>query len=407
MKCRSCNSSDKIRNFVDLGTSPASNSYLIKNQLDKAEMYYPLKVVVCQNCWLVQTQDFVKREELFSPEYDYHSSFSRSFLEHAKNYVDMITNRFSLNQKFFVIEVASNDGYLLQYFKKRGIDHIGIEPTLSSAKISEEKGIKTINKFFGQRLAKELRDKGFIADLMIANNVLAHVPDINDFLKGFRTLIKHDGIITFEFPHLVNLVENNQFDTIYHEHFSYISLSALSFLLKNNKLEAFDVEEISVHGGSLRVFCQKIGGPKKRSHNLENLLNKETDLGLNSISYYEEFQDKAIKIKDEFQKFLINNRNKKIVGYGAAAKGNTLMNYAGIKSDNIEYIVDRNPSKIDKFTPGSRIPIVSEDLILETKPDFIIVFPWNLIDEIKSQLSYVKQWNCKLVTFIPNTQIYG
>jgi len=407
MNCRSCNSSTENKEFINLGTSPPSNAFINLGQLEQAEIHYPLKVIVCQNCWLVQTQDFVKKEELFSSEYDYHSSFSSSFLKHAEDYVGMMISRFHLDKKSFVIEVASNDGYLLQNFKNNEINHIGIEPTLSSAKIAEQKGIKTINEFFGENLANKLKEQGFSPDLMVANNVLAHVPDINDFLKGFRILIKQDGIITFEFPHLVSLVSNNQFDTIYHEHFSYISLTALNIMLKRNNLEVFDVEEITVHGGSLRVFCQLLNGPKAITNNVKNILNKETILGLNNLKYYTQFQDKAIKIKDEFLEFLINNRHKKIVGYGAAAKGNTLMNYAGVKSDYIEYIVDRNPSKINKFTPGSRIPIVSEDFLLETKPNFIIVFPWNLIDEIKSQLYYVKEWDCKLVTFIPTTQIHG
>lgn len=406
MNCRFCSNSIKDNLLIDLGTSPASNAYLSKEDLEKPELFFPLKVLFCDHCWLVQTLDFISRENLFKSDYDYHSSFSLSFLKHAEIYVKNSIKRFDLNKKSFVIEVASNDGYLLQYFKKENIKNLGIEPTRSSARIALSKGINTIEEFFGEETAVKLKDAGYQADLMIANNVLAHVPDINDFVKGFEILLKEDGILTFEFPHLANLILENQFDTIYHEHFSYLSLTALKLIAESNGLVIFDVEKVPVHGGSLRVFCKKVSNQRKISTNVENIIKYERELGLTNISFYKGFHDKVLKIKTDFLNFLIQFNDKKIAAYGAAAKGNTLLNYAGVKKDYIKFIVDKNPSKINKYLPGSRIPIVDEDELRLYKPDFIIVFPWNLIDEIKDQLEYIKEWDGKLITFIPKINIH-
>jgi hypothetical protein len=406
MKCRFCSNSLNDNVLIDLGTSPASNAYVNENQLHKPELFFPLKVMVCDQCWLVQTLDFIEREELFTSDYDYHSSYSSSFLNHAKEYVEKVSKRFLLNEESFVIEVASNDGYLLQYFKNKKINHLGIEPTKSAANIALEKGVNTVIEFFGEVTAKKINKSFTKADLMVANNVLAHVPDINDFLKGFEILLKDEGVLTFEFPHLVNLINETQFDTIYHEHFSYISLISLKSIIEANGMVIFDVEKVNVHGGSLRVYCQKSVSKRGITLNVSNMLNSEKELGLANLNFYGGFQNKALKIKTDFMDFLIQSLDKKVAGYGAAAKGNTLLNYVGLKKDLIPFVVDKNPSKVGKYMPGSRIPIVDENELKIYKPDFVIVFPWNLIDEISIQLDYIKEWGGKLVTFIPKVHIH-
>jgi hypothetical protein len=364
--------------FVDLGTSPPSNSYLKEEQLQAPELFYPLRVKVCESCWLVQTEDFAKREEFFTPDYAYFSSFSKTWLAHAQDYVTKMVDRFNLNSESLVVEVASNDGYLLQYVNERGIPCLGIEPTKSTAEVSTQKGIPTICDFFGAKLAVSLVRENKQADLMAANNVLAHVPDVNDFLTGFFALLKDHGVATFEFPHLLKLVNKTQFDTIYHEHYSYLSLISVQNIFEKNGLEVFDVEEINTHGGSLRVYAQKEKtGEHKISERALNLLKKERDAGMDTKEFYEGFQEKVNNTKNHLLEFLLrcSSENQLVAGYGAAAKGNTFLNYAGIRSDLISFVVDKNPHKQNKFLPGSRIPIYDEAMIKKTKPQFVIIFP--------------------------------
>jgi SAM-dependent methyltransferase len=407
MKCRHCH--HKVNHtFVDLGSSPPSNAYLTSETLNKPEKWFPLKVMVCSNCWLVQTEDFADAHELFDADYAYFSSFSSSWLAHAQQYVDAMVNRFGLTESSKVIEVAANDGYLLQYVKAKNIPCLGIEPTHSTAKAAREKGIEIIEDFFGVALAEKLVSQGHQADLTAANNVLAHVPDINDFVSGFAKLLKPTGVATFEFPHLVNLVQQNQFDTIYHEHFSYLSLTSVRTIFEANGLQVFDVEEIPTHGGSLRVYAQRIDAQSyDKTPRLQALLEKEYALGVSTPAFYQNFQEKVNKIKDDLVEFLIEAKrsNKKVVAYGAAAKGNTLINFAGIRPDLLPYVVDKNPSKQNKFMPGSRIPIVSEEIIKATKPDYILILPWNLKEEVTAQLNYVEQWSTKFITAIPTIEI--
>ena len=408
MHCRHCKR--KLNTvFINLGKSPPSNSYLKKNELDKKELYFPLNVLVCKNCWLVQTEDFTNAKDLFNNEYAYFSSYSTSWVIHAKKYCSSIVNRFNLNSNSLVIEVASNDGYLLQFFKEKNISCLGIEPTKNTAAASRKKGIKTITEFFSSNLAIKLKEKNKLADLMVGNNVLAHVPDINDFLIGFSILLKTTGVATFEFPHLINLIQKNQFDTIYHEHFSYLSLTSINSIMKKNNLEIFDVNKLATHGGSLRVYVQKkLGGNKKITKRVSDLLESEDSLGINSVKFYNGFFKKSTLIKNEFINFLNiqKKQGKKVAAYGAAAKGNTLLNYAGIKDDLIAYVVDKNPSKQNKYMPGSHIKIVDENYLKKDQPDFIIILPWNLIKEIKEQLYYTKKWNAKFVTAIPSLKIF-
>jgi ubiquinone/menaquinone biosynthesis C-methylase UbiE len=372
------------------------------------EKWFPLKVLVCTNCWLAQTEDYAGADELFSPDYAYFSSFSSSWLQHAELYVDNMTARFHLGGHSTVIEIAANDGYLLQYFKSRGIPCLGIEPTASTAAAARTKYLEIIEEFFGVSLAEELAFNGRNADLMVANNVLAHVPDINDFVTGFSRLLKPSGIATFEFPHLLQLIERNQFDTIYHEHFSYLSLTAVVQIFSENGLDVFDIEELSTHGGSLRIFAQRSdSGVQAVSHSVADMLRREEKAGMKTETYYSGFQAKADKVKDDFIFFLIEAKRagKRIVAYGAAAKGNTLINYAGLRRDHVPLVVDRNPAKQGKFLPGSRIPIMDEKCIQAEKPDYIIILPWNLREEVIAQLDYVRKWGGKFVTAVPCLEI--
>ena len=406
MKCRHCGSTLSLP-LIDLGTAPPSNAYLSRGLLAQPEQWYPLRVLVCESCWLAQTEDFVGREHLFDSDYAYFSSFSDTWLAHARNYVDSMVERFDIGADSLHVEIASNDGYLLQFTRERGIPCLGIEPTASTARASREKGIDTLEAFFGVELAERLRGDGLRADLMTANNVLAHVPDIDDFVRGFAVLLKPQGVATFEFPHLIRLIEESQFDTIYHEHYSYLSLTAVDGIFRHCGLEVFDVEQLPTHGGSLRVFAQLRGGPQTRSEVVAEVLAQEAGLGVRTREYYAGLQARAERIKDDLLDFLIAAKRdrKSVAAYGAAAKGNTLINFAGIKSDLLPWVVDRNPAKQGKFLPGSRIPIVAEERLREESPDFVLILPWNLRDEVMNQLSYVREWGGQFVTAVPRLEV--
>jgi C-methyltransferase C-terminal domain/Putative zinc binding domain/Methyltransferase domain len=408
MQCRFCNT-ELEHVFIDLNNSPASNSFLTKEQLNEPETFYPLKVYTCHKCFLVQVDEYKKSDAIFDSNYVYFSSYSTSWLKHASDYADKMTQRFGYNQDSQVIEIASNDGYLLQYFLQKGIKVMGIEPTANTAEVAIEKGIKTIIEFFGVELADRLRNHWDVkADLLLGNNVLAHVPDIMDFVAGMKIILADEGVITMEFPHLMQLVDNNQFDTIYHEHFSYLSFYTVKQIFESQGLEMFDVEELPTHGGSLRIYAKHAADATKEiSANVAAILNKETDKGLNGLAYYDNFQQRALKVKLDLTEFLINQKRaeKKVAAYGAAAKGNTLLNYCGIKNDLIDFVVDANPHKQDKFLPASHIPVVNEAYLKEAKPDFVIILPWNLKEEITQQLAYINDWGGKFVIPIPSLQI--
>lgn len=406
MKCRFCKS-ENLNLFVDLGHTAISNSFLTKEQLNQPEVIYPLKAMYCQDCFLVQVDEYKKFDEIFTETYVYHSSISKSWLEHCKNYTDKVISRFNLNENSQVMEIASNDGYLLQYFKEKNIPCLGIEPTRSTANKAIEKGINTIVEFFGTNLATRLSELGK-ADLIIGNNVVAHVPDLNDFIQGIKILLSENGIITLEFPHLLKLIDNIEFDTIYQEHFSYFSLYTISKIFKRHCLEIFDVEELSTHGGSLRIYAkhiEKLAIPVNSS--VGQLLHKELNKGVNNSSLYSHFDSKVKWIKKQFLLWLLlqTNQGKKIIGFGAAAKGNTFLNYCGVKNDLIDFIVDETPCKQNMYTPESHIPIVDFEMIEKHKPDFIIILPWNFKQEIMNKLEFVKEWRCKIVTCIPTVEI--
>lgn len=408
MHCRHCASNLEIP-FANLGSAPPSNAYLNEQHLNAPEKWYPLTVLVCSNCWLVQTQDYANREEIFSSDYAYFSSISTSWLKHSQNYAAQMIERFNLGKHSLIGEIASNDGYLLQYFQEKNIPCFGVEPTSSTAIVAREKGLNIFEHFFGLKFAENLIQEHYAADLLIANNVLAHVPDINDFVSGFATLLKPDGVATFEFPHLYRLVIESQFDTIYHEHFSYLSLSAVKQIFECNGLSVFDVEELPTHGGSLRIFAQRQDTRKQSTSNRVNtLLELEQRSGITSPFFYNNFQTCIVDIKREFLNFLLQAQicNETVVGYGAAAKGNTLLNYSGVRPDLLAYVVDRSPSKQGKYLPGSRIPIVSEDRLRLDRPDWIVIFPWNIRDEISTQLAYARDWGAKFVTAIPSLTIF-
>ena len=402
MKCRHCNHK-MTHEFINLFNAPPSNSYLSYEQLNEPEVLYPLKVFVCENCFLVQIDEYKKSNEIFNKDYAYFSSYSSSWLEHSRKYVEMIVQKLDLFEKSHVIEVASNDGYLLQYFKERNIPCLGIEPTSSTAKIAKEKGINVIEDFFSFELAKSLQK----ADLILGNNVLAHVPDINDFVRGLKMALKPNGMITMEFPHLLNLIIYNQFDTIYHEHFSYLSLMTVKTIFESKGLKICDVEELTTHGGSLRIYATHIENDVEIESSVDELISKEKIFKLDRIEGYQKFEQKVQQIKWNFIDFLLKAKKdgKTVVAYGAAAKGNTLINYCGIKSDAIKFVVDASPYKQNKFLPLSHIPIVSENEIKKEKPDYIIILPWNIKDEIINQLNYIKEWSGKWVLAIPNFEI--
>lgn len=407
MKCRHCQAELTLQ-LIDLQASPPSNSYLTAGQLMAPERWFPLRVRTCTRCWLVQTEDYAHYSELFSSDYAYFSSYSDSWLQHARAYVAHMVDRFALGATSLVVEVASNDGYLLQYVKERGIPCLGIEPTLSTARAAEARGIRVVTEFFGRDLAASLVKEGSAADVIAANNVLAHVPDINDFVGGFAGLLKPQGVATFEFPHLQRLMEQCQFDTIYHEHFSYLSLGAVVTIFRANGLAVFDVQELATHGGSLRVFAQRLDtGVRGVTPAVSALLQREIDSGVTSQVYYAGFQARADRIKNEFLAFLIEAKRsgRKVGAYGAAAKGNTLLNYAGVRPDLIPWVVDRNPAKQGKYLPGSRIPIVDEAHLRAQRPDLIIILPWNLSAEVTEQLAYARDWGAKFVQAVPELTI--
>lgn len=407
MKCRHCGTELDLT-LIDLGSAPPSNAYLSEQTLREPERWYPLRVLVCDTCWLVQTEDFAGREELFSADYAYFSSYSSSWLAHAECYVGSMVERFDLGADSHVVEIAANDGYLLQYVQARGIPCTGVEPTTSTAAAARARGLPIIEEFFGAPLAERLAGDGGQADLIVANNVLAHVPDINDFVAGFALLLKPLGVATFEFPHLLNLLREHQFDTIYHEHFSYLSLAAVMNVFQRNGLEVFDVEELPTHGGSLRVYAQRSEtGSMAKSDRFAELVAKEVAAGIMGRVCYTGFQTAADKVKNEFLSFLLQAKaaGKHVAAYGAAAKGNTLINYAGVRPDLIEFVVDRNPAKQGKYLPGSRIPIFDEQRLKHRRPDYVIILPWNLRDEIVSDLEYVGAWGGQFATAIPRLEV--
>jgi len=407
MKCRHCQA-ELTLSLVDLGSAPPSNAYLTKQTLHAPEKHFPLRVLVCTECWLAQTEDYAGADELFSADYAYFSSFSTTWLKHAEKYVADMVQRFALGANSHIVEVAANDGYLLQYAKARGIPCLGIEPTTSTANAARAKSIEIVEAFFGVKLARQLVDQGKQADLIAANNVLAHVPDINDFVAGFAVLLKPTGVATFEFPHLLRLVSENQFDTIYHEHYSYLSLTAVKRIFEHNGLSVFDVEELTTHGGSLRVYAQRSDlGTREAGVTVAKLLERETAAGMNSTAFYAGFQDKADRVKNDLLAFLIEAKRtgKTVAGYGAAAKGNTLLNYAGVRPDLLPYVVDRNPAKQGKYLPGCRIPIVAEVQLKQNRPDFVLILPWNLHAEVVEQLAYIREWGGQFVTSVPALKV--
>jgi 2-polyprenyl-3-methyl-5-hydroxy-6-metoxy-1,4-benzoquinol methylase len=405
--CRFCKS--KLTDvFVDLGFSPLANSFLKQGDFNNYEKYYPLKVFVCDKCFLVQTGEEIKAEEIFNTEYLYYSSFSKTWLKHAEDYTQNMIRRFGYDSSSFIVEIASNDGYLLQYFQKENIPVLGIEPSNGTADLAIKKGIPTRVEYFGKETAANLSAQNIKADLLIGNNVLAHVPDINNFVEGMRILLAANGIITAEFPHLLQLISRKQFDTIYHEHYFYYSFSAINRIFGKHMLEIFDVEEIPTHGGSLRIYAKHAGNMKyENSARVKELTEKEKSVNMDSKDFYKSFQKQTEAIKISFLEFLLKQKklNKKVVGYGAAAKGNTLLNYCGIKNDMINYIIDASPFKQGTYLPGSHIPVCSEDVLMQDKPDFIIIFPWNIKEEIMNQLSYIKKWNGRFVVPIPSLEV--
>jgi SAM-dependent methyltransferase len=410
MKCRHCKT-ELTHVFADLVNCPPSNDMLKPEQLNEPEVYFPLKIFTCDKCFLVQVDEMRKADSIFNSEYTYFSSFSTSWLAHAKKYVDMMTDRFGFNEKSQIIEIASNDGYLLQYFKEKNIPVLGVDPTANTAAVAIEKGIPTIVDFFGADFAKnKLVAKNIKADLILGNNVLAHVPDINDFVQGVKTALKDTGVVTFEFPHLMRLVEECQFDTIYHEHFSYLSFISVKKVFESRGLEMFDVEELPTHGGSLRIFAKhKEDKTKQISSNVAALLKKEEAAGMLNMDYYNGFQPRIENIKYAVWEFLIQakRQGKKVIGYGAAAKGNTLLNYCGVKgTDLVQFAVDASPHKQNKYLPASHIPVKGLDSIAEYKPDYVIILPWNLKKEIAEQLKYIRDWGGKFVTFIPELTVF-
>ncbi len=406
MRCRHCDAELRLP-LIDLGTAPPSNAYLSAEELKGPEKWYPLRVLVCESCWLVQTEDFLDRESLFSGDYAYFSSYSSSWLQHAERYVGNMVERFGLGVESLHVEVASNDGYLLQFSRQRGIPCLGIEPTASTASAAREKGIETREAFFCVALAEQLRTEGLQADLMTANNVLAHVPDINDFVRGFAVLLKRDGVATFEFPHLVRLIQEAQFDTIYHEHYSYLSLTAVERIFASNGLKLFDIERLPTHGGSLRVYAQRSDGDRMVSDAVIDLLADEERWGVQTAGYYSNLQPRAERIKNDLLAFLVQARRegKRLGAYGAAAKGNTLLNFSGVRADLLPWVVDRNPAKQGKYLPGSRIPIVDESAIERERPDYLLILPWNLRDEIIAQQARIRDWGGRFLTAVPELKV--
>jgi len=404
--CRSCGAVLK-HTFVDLGMSPLANSYVRECDLNRMEPFYPLHVRVCADCFLVQLEAAPEPDHMFT-DYAYFSSYSDTWLEHAKTYADLVTRRFGFNSESWVVEIASNDGYLLQNFVARGIPVLGIEPARNVAEEAVRRGIPTQVCFFGEDAARDLTAKGKRADLIIGNNVFAHVPDLNGFVSGLKTLLGPSGVITLEFPHLMRLMQQNQFDTIYHEHISYFSLTAVDRLFERHGLRIFDVQELSTHGGSLRIYgCHREDAEKPVGDRVVDLLSREVTAGFKTLEHYLNFGEQVRRTKRNLLRFLITAKNegKSIVGYGAPAKGNTLLNYCGIGSDFIDYTVDRSPHKQERFLPGTHIPIYSPDKIKETEPDFLLILPWNLKDEVVDQMRHIREWGGKFVVPIPSVEV--
>ena len=407
MNCRHCNTALE-HVFIDLGCAPPSNAYLTAADLSAPELYFPLKLFVCSRCWLVQTEDYAGAKELFRNDYAYFSSVSQTWLDHAARYASMISRKLQLDSKSFVIEIASNDGYLLRNFVTAGIPCMGIEPTASTAAAAEKLGISVLREFFGREIGERLSAEGKQADLIIGNNVFAHVPEVNDFTEGLKAVLKPGGVITLEFPHLMRLIEHTQFDTAYHEHFSYLSLYTLSRIFSQAGLRTWDVEELPTHGGSLRVYGCHADDPRKETSAVINLLKEEEQRGMRQLSAYQHFQDKADGIKNDLLAFLIEQKRsgRKIAGYGAAAKGNTLLNYAGVRPDLLPYVCDAAPSKQGKYLPGSHIPIVPPDTLKKLRPDFVLILPWNITAEVTTQHRYIQDWGGKFAVAVPTMNIF-
>jgi hypothetical protein len=406
MKCRHCQT--KLTHvFVDLGHAPPSNAYLSDAQLRAVEITFPLRLYVCDNCWLVQTEDYARADELFPRDYAYFSSTSQSWLQHAARYAGEITKRLGLNSNSFVIEVASNDGYLLKNFVASGIPCLGVEPTKSTADAAEKIGVPVLREFFGVAAATALAEAGKRADLICGNNVYAHVPDINDFTDGLRIALKEGGTVNLEFPHLMNLIGLNQFDTVYHEHFSYLSLTAVVGIFAKAKMRIFDLEKLTTHGGSLRIYGCHANDPRATKPSVLKMLEAEQAFGLRSLAVYQEFQCKADKVKDDFLEFLILQKRagKSVAAYGAAAKGNTLMNYAGVKRDLVKFVCDAARSKQGQFMPGNHLPILPPSELGNAKPDWVVIFPWNIAEEIVQQQQQVLSWGGKFVIAVPELRV--
>ena len=407
MKCRFCQNKLKII-FADLGMSPLANSYVNSIESEVGEVFFPLKTFVCEKCFLVQLGEFKSPNEIFK-DYAYFSSFSSSWVNHAEQYVNSLVKKFNINKKNLVVEIASNDGYLLQFFKKKNIPVLGIEPAENVAKNAIKKGIPTITKFFGSKLAIELKKSGKKVDCIIANNVLPHTPELTDFIKGLELLINPNGVIVIQFSaYLLPLIKNGQFDHIYHEHFSYFSLTTIKQILKKFKLEIIDVEELNVHGGSIRLYIKKIGQTKKESKNVKKLLKKEKEFGITKKETYRNFQNQILEKKISIWKFfsVAKKEKKKIACYGAPAKGNTMLNYCQIGKDFINFTVDKNPAKQGKLLPGTHIPIFNLKKINEFKPDYLVILPWNLKEEIVEEMKYIRKWGGKFVVLSPKVKIF-
>lgn len=406
MKCRHCEA--PLRDvFIDLGSAPPSNAFLREQDLDQPEPHFPLKVYTCGECRLVQIDEVQRHDALFSSDYVYFSSYSKSWLAHARDYVTRVVKRLDLNPQSLVMEIASNDGYLLQYVHECGIPCVGIEPTTSTAAVARAKGIESIESFFGFEFAQRFAHERRKADLLLGNNVLAHVPDINDFVAGLKAVLAPQGSITLEFPHLLQLVSQGQFDTIYHEHFSYLSLGTVHRMLAAQGLRVWDVEELPTHGGSLRVWAQHAEHERPVQASVADFLAKEARAGMQGDAFYAGLQVQANRIKDDLLAFLIEQKRarKTVAAYGAAAKGNTLLNYAGVRPDLLPYVVDASPHKQGRFLPGSRIPVVAESHLRATRPDVILILPWNLRHEICSQLEYAREWGGRFATAVPHLEV--
>ena len=406
-QCRHC-SSPLVHTFVDLGTSPLCQRHVTPTQFDSAENIYPLHAYVCDKCWLVQLPAYVPADEIFDDQYAYFSSYSDSWLAHCKTYVEQMSARFALDAKSKVIELASNDGYLLQYFVQRGVPVLGIEPTANTAAEAEKKGVPSLVKFFGRETAAEVAQTWGKSNLLLGNNVLAHVPDINDFVGGMKIVLALGGTITIEFPHLLTLMRHNQFDTIYHEHYSYLSFAAVETIFAAHGLALFDVDDLPTHGGSLRIYAKHAEDPRPIESRVAALHAKEQAFGIKDMTAYAGFAERVRETKRKLLEFLIEAKRdgKRIVGYGAPGKGNTLLNYCGIRTDFLDYTVDRNPHKQGNFLPGSRIPIASPDRIMADKPDYVLILPWNLRDEIGKQMNGIRAWGGKFVVPIPTVEVF-